>query len=338
MLDKYKEIFEASEDDRRGLFEEAGNTFGTLSSYAEKDFWVCLTLEILFNHRGEGDPQLLFKGGTSLSKVYELISRFSEDIDITVFSEDLGMDLKEMNGLGSNAKKRFLTKLSEKCDEYLFGPLVGILKDKLHEAGAVGAKIVPADDHTIFVQYPSLFQSETAAYVMPMVKIESGARSATVPHEVKSVQPYVQAVSGFDLDVQNVCTIKAERTFADKMIILHGLRSGFDKEERVPQDRNRASRHYYDLAEMFKTDIADGALGDLGLLEDVRSHAEQMFQAKWRGYDTAVPGQFKLMPYGKLLDVLRADYKAMSGMIFGDVPTFDDVLSAIGTLENKVNS
>ena len=338
MLNNFNEILSASVADRRELFEAAGEEIGTLASYAEKDFWVCLILEILFNHRAPSDPRLLFKGGTSLSKVYGLINRFSEDIDITIFAGDLGLEVSDLDSFGSKRRKRFFNELGAACDVYLFDSLIKTLEQALLEAGAAGTRVLEGDDHCIFVEYPSVFDGGVAAYVKPRVIIEGGARSATIPHEFQAITPYIEQVGPFDLAIQNICTIKAERSFCDKLVILHALRCGYDREGRIPKDRNRASRHYYDVAMMTDSDIGNEAIFDIELQESVRKHAERLFPARWRGYDTACAGTFSLVPRGDLLRALKIDYNAMKGMIFGEVPRFETILETIARLETRINA
>jgi len=338
MLDNFIKFFKLSEDERKDLFSETAKKLDTREAYVEKDFWVCLALEIMFNHLESSSPKLLFKGGTSLSKIYGVIKRFSEDIDITVFAESLGCNLKDVKTLGNKQRKRFFAELSEKCDSFLYGSLVESLRAKFAEVGATGVEVNPGDDHTIFILYPSLFSDDTAEYVKPSVKIESGARSAVEPNNISSVAPYTEEVLQIGLEVNNICTIRAERTFCDKIIILHGICNGYTKEGRLPQDHQRVARHFYDLAMMMGTEVGEAAIDNPELQESARSHAELAFPSVWRGYDTARPGSFTLVPSGDLLSVVEADYRAMSSMIFGKAPSFDEIMEAIQSIEQALNA
>lgn len=337
VLLRFKEFLRFSVDEQQELYSRTSKKLNTLESYIEKDFWVCLTLEILFNHLNIDDPKLLFKGGTSLSKVYGVINRFSEDIDITVFPKDLGFEIEDIYLLGTKARQRFLDELSSKCDDFLFNSLINTLNKKFNEAGAYDVEIVPDEEHTILIKYPTLFWDTQPGYIKPMVKIESGARSAVDPHTIETVSPYTQEALDLGLIVPNICTIKAERTFCDKLIILHGLRSGYEKKGRIPQDSHRVARHYYDLAMMNKTDIGNSAIKDSELQESARKHCSTMFASSWRGYETARPGSYAIVPQDELLKAVEADYKAMETMIFGTIPGFETIMSEIQEIENRLN-
>jgi hypothetical protein len=119
-------VIEASQDERRGLFLATANRLGTPLQNVEKDFWVCYVLDLLFNGRDAREPRLLFKGGTSLSKAYGLISRFSEDIDITVFREDIGQNVEvgDLEGLSGKQQRVRLDAIKQACRTYVQGQLL----------------------------------------------------------------------------------------------------------------------------------------------------------------------------------------------------------------------
>jgi hypothetical protein len=236
----YQEIIAASDDDRRGLFLETANRIGTTVQNIEKDFWVCWTLDALFRQLKPNHPRLLFKGGTSLSKACGLISRFSEDIDVTVFREDLGAaaPVEDLEKLSNNQRRARLDAIKTACQTYIDGPLRSDLqtlaKETMEAAGIDPAKlrvVLDEDDpdqQSLLIHYPSAV--ERSDYVMPLIKIESGAKSALDPHEDKNVLPYLAAdlSDGDALSVSGVTTIDPERTFLDKVLILHGLTFYFE--------------------------------------------------------------------------------------------------------------
>ncbi|WP_256461583.1 nucleotidyl transferase AbiEii/AbiGii toxin family protein [Bradyrhizobium barranii] len=125
-----QQIIRASADDRRGLFQTTGQRLSCAPENVEKDFWVCWTLDALYNRAGIGE-RLLFKGGTSLSKAFDLIQRFSEDIDITVIRDDLPGDPfpsdDELRAMGSNKRKRQLDEIKDRCSRYIHGPFQAAL-------------------------------------------------------------------------------------------------------------------------------------------------------------------------------------------------------------------
>lgn len=198
----FSDIINASAEDRKGLFLLTANRLGTSLQNVEKDFWVCWILDLIFNGRKEDEPRLLFKGGTSLSKAYSLISRFSEDIDITVFREDLGLDIevKDLKKLSGKQQRLHLEKIKQACQAYIQGEF----KDRLHQQiktvfQEMDVKInepyivldpTDAQKQTLLVHYPSV-DLNLDDYVKPSVKIEAGAKSALDPHCLVTFQPYL---------------------------------------------------------------------------------------------------------------------------------------------------
>jgi hypothetical protein len=339
----YNRLLSASADDRRDLFLATAARLGTTVQNVEKDFWVCWTLDALFNGLPSSGPRLLFKGGTSLSKGYGLTERFSEDIDITVFRTDIDAEIsiEALEGLSQKQRKRQLDAIRAACQAFIGGPL----KDQLTALAASlpmtdgRLVIVPdngdPDGQSLLLQYPAL--SETDAYIRPAVKIEAGAKSALDPNKPLSLTPYVAGeLVGFDLVVPGVTTVDPVRTFWDKVLILHSLRQSFEDRGTLRGGGQRVSRHYYDVHRMQGTETGQRAIADLDMAEDCMRHERMFF--KRPSTDTAVPGSFTLTPPRAMRDLLRTDYQAMAIMIFGDVPNFDAVLTSIADLEAAVNA
>jgi len=345
--DAYRRITTASERDRQELFVSTARRIGITEQSVEKDFWVCWTLDALFHGRRENAPRLLFKGGTSLSKAFGLINRFSEDIDITVFREDLGEpvsidDLEQLSGKKRGAK---LDEIRAACQQYLREELRTELEGLLFEAigdnkdGRCGVSLDDADPdgQTLLVRYPSSLAAD--AYVRSEVRIECGAKSALDPHVSSTLGPYVDDdLADFDLTVADVVTIQPTRTFWDKVVIVHGLRGWFDSRGELRQEGQRISRHYYDLHVIGGTETGERALADLPLGAECVRHAQIFFNRPPFNLDAATPGTFALRPVDKMRDALRRDYDAMAGMIIGPVPAFEDVMTSIAGLEGRLNT
>jgi hypothetical protein len=346
----FRAIIGAADADRRDLFLAAAGELGTTLQNVEKDFWVCWTLDILFNGFPAGEPRLLFKGGTSLSKGFGLISRFSEDIDVTVFRDDLGEDssLDALEAMSRKKREARLDAIKEKASAYINGQMKLHFESKVEEeAAAAGAdprrfRVEPdADDgsaQTLLFSYPSVVE-EPDAYVRSAVKIESGAKSALDPHSVRTVTPYANGhAPGLDLNVDNVTIVEPERTFWDKVVILHGLRRWHHRRSVLYQGGQRISRHYYDIHRILGTETGDRALADPLLGADCVRHARLFFNRPDFDLATAIPGSFALSPVEEMEGPLEADYRAMAAMIFGDVPSFAEVMNSVRELETKVNA
>lgn len=342
-------IIAAAPEDRRGLFLATANRLGTPLQNVEKDFWVTWVLDLLFNGRDAGEPRLLFKGGTSLSKAYGLISRFSEDIDITVFREDIGQDIEvgDLEGLSGKQQRLRLEAIKQACQVYIQGSLKERLNRQIEVAfRELGVSLAEApvvqdpddpDQQTLLVRYPSV-SSDVGEYVKPTVKIEAGAKSALDPHRSASIQPYVaDDMPAANLVVPDVVTIDAERTFWDKIVILHGLRRWYDSRGVLRQQGHRISRHYYDIYKLTRSPVGQQAATDHALALDCARHALMFFNSTDLDLLHARPGSFTITPTLGMVDALKRDYQAMAGMIFGEVPAFSDVLEATRQLEQAIN-
>jgi hypothetical protein len=346
----YVRVLAASPHDRRELFATTARRLGTTEQNVEKDFWVCWTLDALFRRLPSGSPRLLFKGGTSLSKGFGLINRFSEDIDITVFRADLGepVSIDELEEMGGKKRKARLDAIKDACQEYIHGAfkdaLTSLLEETLREAGlaASSGTVMPdpddPDGQTLFVRYPAV-APKSDSYVGSQVRIEGGAKSALDPHVTTTITPYVDAdLESSGLAIPGVTTIESRRTFWDKVTIVHGLRRWFDKRGELRQEGQRVSRHYYDLHLLHASSIGEPALADRALGAECVRHACMFFNRPDLDLATAVPGSFALHPVTAMRERLERDYERMAGMIFGPVPSFDDISRTISSVEEQLNS
>jgi hypothetical protein len=170
------------------------------------------------------------------------------------------------------------------------------------------------------------------------VKIESGAKSALDPNQPTIVRPYVaDVVPGIDLSVSNVTTVIPGRSFWDKAVILHGLRQWFERCGTLRGGGQRVSRHYYDVHRLINSNAGRDAELDLDLAQDCVRHALMFFNSPNLNLAAAVPGSFTLSPNDEMAKLLAGDYRAMSGMIFGAAPSFDDMLKSIREFEDRLN-
>jgi len=229
----FDQIMAADDETRLGLFTTTAQRLGTTPQNVEKDFWVCWTLDALFNGLPDR-PRLLFKGGTSLSKGFGLIKRFSEDIDVTVFRDDLGetASIEELKALSGKKRGKALDDIKTACETYINGRCLAGLSAIISEsanrnefnAGQFLIEPDPEDSQALYLRYPTATPVDT--YITKAVKIESGAKSALDPNAERAIRPYLEDdVPDIDLSVGNVTTVDAQRTFWDKIVILR-RRSG----------------------------------------------------------------------------------------------------------------
>ena len=341
----FNTVITATDAERRDLFLGTAARLGTAVQNVEKDFWVCWTLDALFNGLDAGGPRLLFKGGTSLSKAFGLISRFSEDIDITVFRQDLGQpaDVAELDALSGKKRRARLDTIRETCKAYINGPLTEQFTQfaaaAIPEARfRIEADPDDKDGQTLLFWYPAV-TAQPGDYIRSAVKIEAGAKSALDPHVAATVIPYVaQDLADLRLEATNVTTVKPERTFWDKIIILHGLRQWHDRRNELRHGGQRVSRHYYDVHKLMQA--AEAALWrmDHTLALDCARHARLFFGSSDLGLEAAQAGTYTLVPTTAMREALAKDYAAMTGMIFGEVPSLEEVLASVEMLGNLVNN
>lgn len=350
MIEGFKTVLAASEKDRRDLFVGTGVRLGTVEQNIEKDFWVSWTLDALFNGLQPAAPRLLFKGGTSLSKAYGLIARFSEDIDITVFREDIGQaaTVEQLEALSGKKRAAQLDAIKAACQVFINGPLreqlTALLRGVLETANLApdSGRIEPdpddPDQQSLLVWYPTV-TVDGSDYIRRAVKIESGAKSARDPHSPVTVRPYIaDDLPTVVLDVPNITTVEADRTFWDKVVILHGLRRWWERRGELRREGQRVSRHYYDVDRLLASRAGAAFAGDTAMAADCARYARMFFNRPDLDLATAAPGTFSLVPHDGMFASLKMDYKAMAGMIFGEIPKFEKIMESIADLENGINA
>jgi hypothetical protein len=333
--------------DRVDLFMVTASGRGLTPAMIEKDFWVCWTLKRLFTLL---DPPtgLLFKGGTSLSKVFGVIERFSEDVDLSFDRAGLGFggECDPLNARTGKRRKHGLEALAETCRRVIrerllpqltadFGNVLGA------PPSATWALELAGDDpdgQTLLFRYPAGIRSRPAdepAYIRPIVRLEIGARSDHWPAVEATVAPYAAQdfPQAFKEPRCNVRVLAAERTFWEKATVLHmWYHASADK-----KFRDRQSRHYYDVVRLYEHELGRAAVKDTDLLLKVVRHKEVFFPAAWARYADAKPGTLRIVPPDARLPELEQDYQKMQEMIFGEPPAFERLLEMLREIEHAIN-
>ncbi len=331
-------------DERITYFEEVANRRGLNKLIVEKDFWVSFTLQMLFSHSKLANI-LVFKGGTSLSKAFGIIKRFSEDIDLSLDPGWLGFDAENAPDKApsrSQFDKRW-KKMEEACISAVKDRIHPILKTTITEAlrdGASGSgelnfQIDPQTGSPVLLfNYPTS-EPENAGYMRPQVKLEFGSLTDQRPIGTHSVTSWVaeEFPELFENPGCEVVVLDVERSFWEKATILH---AEFHRPAELPM-RSRLSRDYYDVACLATHDTGRRALRNLPLLHRVVQHKRTYFRSSWANYEAAKPGSLKLLPPNFRMGDLKADYHAMKPMFFEKPPTFDELLNTIAKLEEAVN-
>jgi len=314
----------------RELFIQTAAIKGMTPAIIEKDFWVCWTLGRLFSHP-ELSKLLMFKGGTSLSKVFKLIERFSEDIDLILDWRVLVGDEDPLLDRSNTKQGNFNKVLVEKSAAYIGSELLLTISAAL--APICTCELAADDVQVINVKYPAAFSD---GYLRPEIRLEIGPLAAWTPSDSFRVQSY--AAEAFpQIFKQGYCSvqaIRAERTFWEKATILH---HEFHRPEGKPQPL-RYSRHYYDLVMMSAASIKDSALADFALFEDVIAFKQRFYQRGWARYNEAKLGACKLVPSGHVLAAVKKDYAQMRNLIFGRYPSVDEMMIVLQKLEDEINA
>lgn len=301
----------------------------------EKDYWVCFILNYLFT-KSQWKKSFTFKGGTSLSKCYRLIDRFSEDIDLILDWRALGYETNEPWQDRSNTKQNKFNKGSnEKAQLFLENELLpkmivdfsSILIDDFR------LFIDPNEPQTILFEYPTNVHSE---YVQPVVRLEIGALAAWTPSEIVEVKPDLMNVYSilFEGESIPVRTVLPERTFWEKATILHH-EANRPKLSKMPI---RYARHYYDMYCIGRSLYKDRAFQNKHLLEKVVAFKDKFYPRKWANYHEATLDKIRLMPDDYRLKEIEIDYRNMKEMFFKDYPSFTEVMYVIENLEMEIHS
>ncbi len=329
-----RNIARLSDEERGELFLIAARGSGMNDAVMEKDFWVCYTLDHLFHSFEYGD-RIVFKGGTSLSKAFGLIDRFSEDIDLILDWRLIGYGVDEPWRERSNTKQgRFKVETIERTARFLAQDFAPKLKISISEDLGYEVDVHMADEEeTVDFAYPRVHHSDAT---LDHIRLEIGPLAAWTPTETATITPYLaeKRPQIFDRPSTEVVTVKPERTFWEKATILH-QEANRPESKLMPQ---RYSRHYYDLYRLGRSPVKAIALADTDLLARVVAFKEKFYRTPWSHLEDAKPGTFKLVAPDYRVRELTADYDAMQEMLIGERPTLEEIVAYLSGLESEINA
>ena len=316
----------------------AADRLGRPAHLLEKDVWVVWAIQQLF-----GSPigtNLVFKGGTSLSKAYQVIDRFSEDVDLTFDIRALIPDLLEGREdampATSSEERRWSKRVRQALPEWVAGTVQPILQQAMDREGIdAGLRI---DGDKLFIDYPHLAQG--TGYVSPSVMLEFGARSTGEPASPRDIVcDAASVIAGVEFPTARPRVMHAERTFWEKATAIHV----FCLQNRMRGDR--FSRHWHDVARLDDAGIAAAAIQDRALATAVARHktmffAEKAADATWIDYGTATSGHLQLVPGGDALKALADDYGRMveDGLLASTPEPFGDLMDRCAGIARKANA
>jgi len=339
-----KEFFTLPREEQQAALSHVATQKGLPLIVVEKDLWVTILLHILFGKNGsEG---ILFKGGTSLSKGFDLIDRFSEDIDVTYSIDTLKQHYSEFENpwnyfddesSWSNKKlERELLNIKKLGQKYTDEILLRIVEDELKKIINLPFDIVSEGEMTLFIHYPKLLEESEygGSYVKPVIKVEAGVRSARVPTITRSIDSFFEQVleKSDPIDVE---ILRPDRTFWEKATILHSENSR-NEPSRI-QKRNYMSRHIYDLVKLYNSEYGTMAMANLELLADVVKHKATFYKDNRADYANATPENIKIVPTADLNHNFKVDYEDMAkSMIIGNSLSYEELLEVLCKIEKAL--
>jgi len=330
-----QEWLKLTDQTRRNIFEETAAAIGLPAAAVEKDWWVVRTLQLVFDTSIA--QHTVFKGGTSLSKAWGLIDRFSEDIDLALDRRFLGIEKPDNEMNGSQVSK--LRKLSAKFIAEKYFPE---LTEKFNATGLkVNIKLgeVKTDDQDpliIEIYFPTL--TDRIPYLEPRVLIEVGSRSLIEPFDERSFNSFVgEKYQGREFVDGNIIipSVNPQRTFLEKVFLLH-------EEFQLPTDKIRVarkSRHLYDLEKLMDTDFAHEALKNKDLYNVIVEHRRKLTPLRGINYANHTPDKINPVPPAAIIGAWEVDYKLMQqNMLFNPSLSFETLIARINILKERVNA
>lgn len=330
-----------TDEQRKSVINEAEQISGITAKAIEKDWWVTLVLKALFQSAYK--DFMVFKGGTSLSKGWDLIARFSEDIDIALDSKAFGIEYQD------NPNKSFIEKLKRAGCAFTTNELRAELEKQLLALGVpvntvtvvaadIPEKFPDTDPQTLFVRYKSLYASNP--YLADEVKVEVSVRSAIMPFTRLPLQTLLNKINPKPLYKETpfeANIVEPRKTFIEKVFLLH---EEFGKPDKSKIRSQRMSRHIYDLHKMSTTTILDEVLKDHELFDCLLQHREWYSRISWVDYKGMVHTEISFIPIEGITKEYMNDYTAMSEqMIYEEnPPTFDKMIADLKITQGRIRS
>ena len=328
-----KEFLKLPNDAQLALINSAESSLGLVNTVIEKDIWLCKILEVLFSM-----PQtMVFKGGTSLSKAYGLINRFSEDVDITIDYRNFRREIDLRSMCRSQLKKvsrELKNELAKFINDTVYPYLVK--QFQLNFPDKKFGIIINEDGERLHFHYPTVLNS-SLGYLRDHILLEFGIRNEVEPQEAKAISPYLASEVEQELifPTPTISTLSPLRTFWEKATLMHVE----CHRNRLAQSPDRLSRHWYDLYLLCQTWVGKQAVENKTILEKVINHKKAFYNAGYANYDKCLQGEFKLIPATVSLEGLKTDYKEMcdAGMFLKKAPTFSAIIETLHKFEKHIN-
>ena len=327
------EFLKLPNDAQLALINSTESTLGLIDVVIEKDIWLCKVLEVLFSM-----PQtMVFKGGTSLSKAYGLINRFSEDVDITIDYHNFRHDL-DLQGMTRSQLKKVSQELKNELANFIKGTVYPYLvkQFQLNFPDKKFDIIVNDDGERLHFHYPTVLNSRLG-YLRDHILLEFGMRNEVEPQEAIVISPYLASgvKQALIFPTPTINTLSPIRTFWEKATLMHVE----CHRNRLVESPDRLSRHWYDVHLLCQTWVGKQAIANKSILEKVVNHKKAFYNVSYANYDKCLQGEFKLIPVTLSLEELKTDYKKMcdAGMFLEKPPTFSAIIETLLKFEKHIN-
>jgi Nucleotidyl transferase AbiEii toxin, Type IV TA system len=324
------EFLSLDREERKAILDYAANELSYPAAIVEKDIWLCWALNKLFTMPNR--LKMAFKGGTSLSKAFKVISRFSEDVDVTFDLANFDTDTTPLKQRSGSQIDKLTKKVRVAVKEHLQSVVLPYLKSQKE----CMAEIDSEDDATIWLTCNSV--TERLAYVNPSIKLEFGGRNTTEPFEEIEIRPYASNLHYQEKLLFPVATapvLSIRRTFWEKVTLLH------DESRRKVFNKNadRKARHWSDVVMLSRHLNFENWCHDHAIRDSVIDIKTSLYQSSHSDYLACQKNGFQLLPQGDNLKTLEADYNAMvsSGMFGTAIISFDNIVQEIQGVQDKLN-
>lgn len=327
-------ISKLNKNNRKFIFDKSAFEIGVRPVIIEKDYWVCLILYFLFNISSFKD-YFIFKGGTSLSKCYQVIDRFSEDIDLIIKLSSLGENNSTLleDRPSKNQYNKYSDRMNLLCASFIKNTFVDKFKREFISFLGYDIEVIVEKDNpqTVLIYYPAIYQDE---YIHSVIRLEIGPISLNTPVELKRISPYSYKYFPNEFKVCDfvVPIISIARTFFEKILIL----SNENNRPLTSMMPKRYSRHYYDVIKIYQSSYFSFIIKEKELFSEVKNFKSRYYVSSWSKYDEVSLSNIMIVPSNERIKELKQDYKNMQEMIFCNYLSFDELLYMLHKLEEEL--
>ena len=334
-------LFTLNDSEKSDMFEVAATNTGLPAYVVEKDYHVTLVLKLLFEElkplcQQEVTTPFLFKGGTTLSKVFGCIDRMSEDIDLSLHMDYLGHPVPEEGDRSNSARKKRISQLEEAAKRKIRDEICPFLVGKLSQYHSQYSVKIAANNLDIEINYPRFLSDDSYgdSYVKPRVLLECGSKAGFDPNSSHTIAPIVLEATNIEA-TEDQCVVDVlgcDRTFFEKLTLMHELNN-----RGLAALGERQSRHIYDIVQIYSK--YPEYIADTILLASVVDHKRKYFNRGTAKWDEAIPGALKIVPLGEVAIQLEEDWGKMNDMFPSDLPfTFTQLVEILKQISTKINS